>query len=246
VFVPGCGGVWKLKYIISLYVWTVAGLAMGIILVLAILFTFVLPPKIYDPWLKKMLRSIFKLIFAKVELEGAEKLDPNKTYLYMANHVSLFDAPLLAGFIPSYVRALEADRQREWPVYGWAVKRYGNIGIDRKSHFNSMRGMKKAAKNLQEGKSMVILPEGHRTITGELGPFKKLPFYLAQKGQVDIVPIGMSGLFTMKKKNTWHVRPTNIKVKFGEIIPADKVASMEIPELRDLAREEIASLIERP
>ena len=235
-----------MKYIISLYVWTVAGLVMGIILVCTILFTFFLPPRIYDPWLKKMLRSIFKIIFAKVELEGDEKLDPNKTYLYMANHVSLFDAPLLAGYIPSYVRAIEADRQHKWPVYGWAVKRYGNIGINRESHFDSVRGMKKAAKNLQTGKSMVVLPEGHRTMTGELGPFKKLPFYLAKQGEVDIVPVGMSGLFTMKKKNTWHIKPTTIKVKFGEIIPADKVASMEIPELRDLVREEILSLIERP
>lgn len=235
-----------MKYVISLYVWTVASLAMGIILIAAILFTFLLPPKIYDPLLKKMLRSLFPLIFTRVELEGVEKIDPNKAYLFLSNHVSLFDAPLLAGFIPSYVRAIEADRQHKWPLYGWAVKRYGNIGIDRTSHFNSMRGMKRAAKNLQDGKSMVILPEGHRTLTGEMGPFKKLPFYLAKQGGVDIVPIGMSGLFEMKKKNTWLVKPTNIKLKFGEIIPAEKVASMEIPDLRDYTKDEIEKLIERP
>lgn len=235
-----------MKYIISIYVWTVAGLAMGIILIAALIFTFILPPKVYDPWIKKMLRGIFKLIFSKVELEGEEQIDPDKTYLFMANHVSLFDAPLLAGFIPSYVRAIEADRQHKWPLYGWAVKRYGNIGINRDSHFNSARGMKKAAKNLMDGKSMVILPEGHRTMTGQLGPFKKLPFFLAKQGGVDIVPIGMSGLFEMKKKNTWHIKPTTIKLKFGDIIPAEKVASMEIHELRDMTREEIAKLIERP
>ena len=68
---------------------------------------------------------MFKIMFVKVDVDGLENIIPNKTYLYMANHVSLFDIPLLGGFIPGYARGVEADRQHAWPLYGWAMSRLG-------------------------------------------------------------------------------------------------------------------------
>jgi 1-acyl-sn-glycerol-3-phosphate acyltransferase len=235
-----------MKYIISLYSWIVGGIVFGSILVFAIIVTFLIPPHIYDPWLKKMLRIIPKILRTKVQVEGQDKIDRNGYYLFMANHVSIFDLVLLGGYIPVYFRGVEADRQHKWPLYGWAVKRIGNISIERENIHGSIRSMNKAKDHLQEGKSIAIMPEGHRTLDGNLRAFKKLPFFLAKEAHVDIVPIGLSGLFDWKRKGSWHIRPTTVKIKFGEIITSEEIKEMSVVDLRDKTRERIQGLIERP
>jgi len=234
------------KTVISLAIWAAGGLTFGFTLVTGIICSYLLPRRIWDPWIKKLLRLVFMAVRTTIEVEGREKIDPKKTYLFMANHVSLFDVPLLGAVIPNYVRAVEADRQHKWFLYGWAVRRYGNIPIERENYHRSIQSIKKAARALKNGISIGILPEGHRTLTGALGPFMKLPFFLAKQAEVDIAPIGLSGLFTLKAKHSWHIKPTTVKVKFGDIIPAETVKALSEIELRDLTRERILALIERP
>ncbi len=235
-----------MKYIVSLYSWIVGGIVFGAILVFGIIVTFIVPEHVYDPWIKKMLRWIPKILHTKVEVEGVENIDLKKHYLFMANHVSIFDIVLLGGYIPIYFRGVEADRQHKWPLYGWAVKRIGNISIERENIYGSIRSMKKAEQFLRSGRSIAIMPEGHRTLDGKLRPFKKLPFFLAKQAEAAIVPIGLSGLFEMKRKGSWHIKPTTVKIKFGDVIPEDVVRHMSPLELRDLTRERIQGLIERP
>jgi len=234
-----------MKYIVSIYILFVAGLVFGFILLLTLIFTFFLPPKVYDPWVKKMLRFFFKSIFIKVEVEGIEKINPKATYLFMSNHVSLFDIPLLGGFIPNFFRGIEADYQHNWPFYGWVMKRYGNITIPRENIHQSITSVRKAEKIMQDEKSIAILPEGHRTLDGKLRNFKKLPFFLAKQAGVDLAPIGLSGLFRLKRKGSWIVTPTILKVKFGTPIPVAEIERLSVAELRDLTREKIQGLIER-
>lgn len=235
-----------MKTLFSIYYWTVGGIVFGLILIFAIFITFFLPPEKYDPWIKKMLRGLFRIFNTRVDSEGEEKIEPGKPYLFMANHVSIFDVVLLGGFVPTFVRGVEADRQHKWPLYGWAVKRYGNISINRKNVYSSLRSMRRAEKYLRSGKSIIILPEGNRTLDGELRPFKKMPFLLAKQAAVDIVPVGLSGLFTLKRKGSWHIQPTTVKIKFGDPIPAHTVDELSVAELRDLTREKIKNLVEKP
>ena len=235
-----------MKYIISIYILGVSGLVFGLILILTLIFTFILPSAIYDPWIKKLLRFFFKVIRIKVEVEGTIHLDQEKTYLFMANHVSLFDVPLLGGFIPNFFRGIEADYQHKWPLYGWAVKRYGNITIERGNIHRSITSIRKAEKLIHKGKSIVILPEGHRTLDGSLRNFKKLPFLLAKQSGVELAPIGLSGLFYLKRKGSWIVHPTTLKIKFGKPIPAEEINNLSVTELRDLTKGKIQELIERP
>jgi len=235
-----------MRYIIAIYLWTTGLIYFGLICIIGILLTFFITQEALDPWIKKMLRGLFKVLHVRVVAEGTEKIKPQKTYLFMANHVSIFDVPLLGAYIPTFVRGVEARRQFRWPFYGWAVRRLGNIPIDRRNIHAFIRSIRKAEKYLQRGKSMVILPEGHRTRDGKLRPFKKLPFFLVKQADVNITPIGLSGLFYLKPKNSWLIRPTTVKIKFGDIIPAEKIRSMSVIELKDHTRKEIQKLIERP
>jgi len=235
-----------MKYIISIYIWCVSALVFGLILILTLIFTYIFPPATYDPWIKKFLRIFFKVIHTKVVVEGTEYIEEKRTYLFMANHVCAFDIPLLGGFIPVFFRGIEADYQHKWPLYGWAVKRYGNITIERENIHRSITSIRKAVKLMHKGKSIVILPEGHRTPDGNLRNFKKLPFLLAKQSGVELVPIGLSGLFHLKRKGSWIIRPTTLKVKFGKPISTGEINDLSVPELRDLTKKKIQELIERP
>lgn len=232
-----------MKHIFSLYLWIVLFIYSVSFLIFTIVVSYVFPAKMYNPWLQKLLRFIFKIMFIKVEVEGSENILPNKTYLYMANHVSLFDIPLLGGFIPGHTRGVEADRQHAWPLYGWAMRRLGNIPINRKNIFSSLSSISKTAAVITEGKSMIILPEGHRTMDGELRQFKSFPFLLAQKVGVEILPIGLSGLYTLKNKHSWIINPNKVKIKFGRPISVETIQELSTKELRENVREIIKDLI---
>ncbi|MFQ5640200.1 MAG: lysophospholipid acyltransferase family protein [bacterium] len=234
-----------MKVLVSIWLWCIGLLYFGFFLVVGLMCTYLFSPATYDPWIKAMMRFLFTLLRSPVVLEGDTNFDSGATYLFMSNHVSLFDLPLLAGYIPVFFRGIEASYQFDWPVYGWFVRRYGNIGIERESIHSSITSIRQAERMLKSGVSLTILPEGYRSLDGQLRPFKKLPFHLAQKAGVPIVPIGLSGMTSLKRKGHWLIRPTRVKIKFGEIIPAEMVHSLSNEELRDLTRERIQDLIER-
>jgi len=233
-----------MKYLISAYAWIVGGLYFILLCLITICLTFILKPKTFDPLLKRSLRFLFKLLFIKVQSEGSDKIESHTNYLFMSNHSSLFDIPLLEAYIPTFVRGVEALRQFKWPVYGWAIRRVGNIPIDRKNIHASIKSMKRTEKILKKGRSIIILPEGHRTLDGNLGPFKKLPFHLAKQAGVPISPIGISGLFQLKHRGSWLIRPRPVNIKFGQPISPDKIQSLSTEELQDFVREKIQDLIE--
>lgn len=235
-----------MRTIISFYLLCLGGISFVFILCATLICSYIFPAETYDPWIKKLLRLFFKILHIKVVVEGSEQIKHHKAYLFMANHVSFFDIPLFGGFISTFFRSIEADWQLNWPLYGRALRRYGNIAIERENIHSSIRSIRKAESFLRSGKSILILPEGHRTPNGQLLPFKKLPFFLAKHAGVDVVPIGTSGLYHLMPKDSWQIRPTAIKIKFGKVIPAKKIESLSITELRDLTRKEIQSLIDEP
>jgi 1-acyl-sn-glycerol-3-phosphate acyltransferase len=233
-----------MRYLFSLYLWIVAFLYFVLFLIFALCVSFIFIPSTYDPWLKKFLRNLFRILHIPVLIEGSEKIKNDKTYLFMSNHVSLFDIPLLGGFVPGLVRGVEADRQHRWPLYGWVMGRLGNIPIERENIYGSIKSMSRTERSINDGTSIILLPEGHRTLNGQLNPFKKLPFHFAKKIDKELIPIGLSGLYTLKRKGSWRIKPTPIKLKFGEIISRDEINKMTTVELRDYVKEKIRDLIE--
>ncbi|MDO9577151.1 MAG: lysophospholipid acyltransferase family protein [Candidatus Cloacimonadales bacterium] len=235
-----------MKTIRSAFIWFIGFLYFGLMCLFVSLLTYFFSPRKLDPLVCFLFRIFLKILFIKVEVEGIEKIDRNKTYILMSNHVSLFDVPLLKGYIPVYFVGIEAEHQFSWPLYGWMVKRLNTIPINRESVFSSIRSIHKAQKVLKDGVSVCILPEGHRTLDGELRTFKKLPFHFLKEANVDLVPIGLSGLFALKPKKSWHIKPSTIKIKFGEVISREHLAKLTIAEMKEEAFQQIKSLIEYP
>ncbi|MBN1253475.1 MAG: 1-acyl-sn-glycerol-3-phosphate acyltransferase [Bacteroidales bacterium] len=233
-----------MKYLYTAYVWIIGGLYFFLISSIAILLIYLISAKKTYPIYNFLLKGLFKIMFVSVKVEYAEEIEKNTNYLFMSNHVSLLDAPLMFVYIPQFVNALEAQEHFSWPIYGKLIKLWGNIPVNRKNAKSSYTSMLKAKDVLKDRNSVIIFPEGGRTVNGKMKRFKKLPFHLAKDAQVPIVPIGMSGVFSLNHKGSILVRPGKIKIKFGEIYSAEKVQNYSDDELMEKVKNEIDSLIE--
>jgi len=233
-----------MRYLYTAYAWFFGGLYFIIISSLAIILMYFMPKnKVYNIY-KFLLKRLFALIFIRVKIEYEENLDINKNYLYMPNHVSALDAPLMFAYAPHLVNALEAKEHFSWPLYGKLIKMWGNIPIDRKNAKSSYTSMIKGKTVLQERNSIIIYPEGSRTTDGKLKRFKKLPFHIAKEAGSAIVPVGVSGLFNINHKGSLTLYPGTIKVKYGKVVTVKEVAKLTDEQLLERVRNDVENLIE--
>lgn len=199
-------------------------------------------PKGQSLWSRFFLRLIVKAFFVFVRVRGVERVDAGVPHLFMANHASFFDLFILAAYLPGTTRGIEAAEHFKWPVWGSYLRGVGMIPIDRTSAAASMRSMKLATTKIKQGYSILVLPEGTRTVTGRMREFNRLPFSIARKGGCDIVPVGLEGTFRVKAKLSWIIRPGRVQMTFGAPIPAAVVGELEIGDLVALVRQRVAEL----
>ena len=175
--------------------------------------------------------------------EGDTPEDKKTPYIYMFNHVSMFDQFMVVAFLKHYTTAIGAYEEFRWPIFGAVAKKYGGIPIDRKHLRKAIGTLKRAENIIREGTSLIIAPEGTRTVTGQMGPFKKGPFHLALNTEATIVPVALINAFEAKKKTDWRLKPGIIKARFGNPIYYHKYSNLSVEELRDLIKNRIESLL---
>jgi 1-acyl-sn-glycerol-3-phosphate acyltransferase len=233
--------------LVSLGLW-VLGLGYYVVcLVTTLALTYVAPSRSFDPILKAMMRGLFRLLFVEVRVSGLRHLPTDRQVIHLpAPHSSMLDVPLTAGFFPGYVRGIYAAGQNRWPLYGWVMRRLGNIPIERGDVHTSITTMRKADGILESGASLVIFPEGHRTVTGELLPFKKLPFHFAKEAGKPLVPVAIRGMFDVNNKSSWRVSPGMVQVRFCKAVSPEQVAQLTVTELRGLVEDRLRTELELP
>jgi 1-acyl-sn-glycerol-3-phosphate acyltransferase len=228
----------------SFYYWTVALGYIGPVLLITLIRTFFESPEAYDPWLRQRLQTLFKLLNSDPVLEFSEELPTDRPLIYMANHSSLIDVPLLKAVIPSYFKGIIAHDQLDYILYGSVVKRMGNIPIQRDNIRASLNSFKTARDQIDNGVHITVLPEGNRSLDGKLLPFKKLPFQFAKESGASIVPIAISGVFAMKNKASLNLKSGSLIVRFGPVISSEAMSQLEIDDIMDMTRERILSRLE--
>ena len=170
---------------------------------------------------------------------------PNKDggpYIYMFNHVSMFDQFMIGAYIPYYITAVAAIEVFKYPIFGFIIKKYGVIPIVRQKIRKAIGSLNLAEEAIKNGISFLISPEGTRTLTGEIGPFKKGPFHLAKNTNATIVPLALKGGFKAKKKSDWRIYPGILTVVFGDPIESSQFAKLSIIELQGLVQKRILEL----
>lgn len=132
---------------------------------------------------------------AHIELEvvGRENLLPGETYLVMSNHQSLYDIPVLFCVVGPNIRMVTKQELFRVPIFGPALEAGGFIKIDRSNRNAAIRSLKEARDLLASGTHVWIAPEGTRSRTGQLLPFKKGAFYLAFEAGLPILPVTLQG-----------------------------------------------------
>ena len=166
-------------------------------------------------------------------------------YLYMFNHVSMFDQFMIGAYVNHYITAVAAIETFRYPIFGFILKKYGIIPIIRQKIKKALVSLKAAEEEMEKGTSFLISPEGTRTLTGEIGPFKKGPFHLALNTNATIVPVALKGGFRAKKKSDWRLYPGVLTVVFGDPIKSIHYEKLSIEELRDLISKKIIELKKR-
>jgi 1-acyl-sn-glycerol-3-phosphate acyltransferase len=233
-----------MKFLLSGLLYIIAILNFLFIGFSVIVCTYLFKPKQYDKFVKFLCRFFLSSLFIRVKTSGLNNFDPNKTYVFMSNHVNIFDVFLLPGYIPNFARGVEQERHFNWPVWGKVTSRFGNIPINQTKLKSALNSLKLAEQAINGGTSIIILPEGHRTRDGEMRPFMRGPFLLAQKTKADIIPVAIIGAYEIKSVNHWLIRPGTLQLVFGETITNEKTKHLSSKELRDLVKEKIQALID--
>jgi len=226
----------------SMLLWAVGSAFFGFTFVVLSLGLFILSRERVFALARYLFTIQTKIMGIRLTVIGLEHLDRKKTYLIMGNHQSLFDLFVVPAAIPATYVAVEAAYHFSIPLWGSLVTRWGCIPIHRNDLEKAKESLDIARQRLKEGTSIIILPEGHRTLTGEMGEFKKGPFHLARKAGADILPFAISGLYDYNSKGAFHLNPKPVRVAIGPAIPFDAFEGMTPEQLRDHVRRIILDL----
>jgi 1-acyl-sn-glycerol-3-phosphate acyltransferase len=157
-------------------------------------------------------RSILVVSGVKVSVEGLSNIDRSAPYIYMANHQSNFDIPVLLGHLAVQFRWLAKMELFKIPIFGRAMRTAGYISIDRNNRQSAFASLQLAANRIKSGVSVVIFPEGTRSLDGKIRPFKKGGFVLAVDAGVPIVPVVITGTRAIMPKGRFRVCPGRVRM----------------------------------
>ncbi len=157
-----------------------------------------------------------------VRVRWTGELDPARAYVFMANHQSNIDIPVLVrALAPFQLRWMAKRELLRVPFFGWALWASRHVLVKRTRSKDMMAAMDGACDKLERGISMVVFPEGTRSTDGRLLPFKRGGFHMAGKAGVSIVPITLVGSGTLMPPGDWRLRSGEVVVHIGKAIAAE-------------------------
>ena len=176
---------------------------------LILLVIFIYPSALYS-LIIPFCRLMIWMFGCKLKIKGT--FPDDKNFVIMANHVSFLDVFAIPSCFKGKFSAVAASMNFKIPVYATLLRKLKVVSINRSNKEEAIKSIKKAEKVLSSGYSIVILPEGTRTLDGKLSDFKKGGFHLAKNTGADILPIITRGLFNIKPKNRWNIKPGIIEI----------------------------------
>lgn len=182
-----------------------------------------------------------RLNFTKVNVRGREHLDAEQSYVIMSNHQSHFDVLAFYGHWFGQFRWVMKEELRKAPGLGSACEDIGHIFIDRSSPQAAIASLRTAKRLLQGGISVMIFPEGTRSSTGRLLPFKKGGFMTALSLELPILPVSISGSRRVLPNHTFELLPGEIEITIHPPIDTAAYGVKRRDELMEEVRQSIAS-----
>jgi len=205
----------------------------AVLLILYVLIVILMTPVILvcmlagvrEPLLRigKWVMSLSRVVLGiRLEIEGLDRFGRKDAYVFMANHVSFLDGPLLFYVVPRLLRVIIKKSVFRLPVLGQGMRFVGFVPVDRKGIRGGKASLDLASRLMRErGYPFLIFPEGTRSRDGRIQPFRRGGFFLAMVAGAPIVPVSINGTFELMPKGSFIARRGTIRVVFHPPIAVD-------------------------
>jgi 1-acyl-sn-glycerol-3-phosphate acyltransferase len=181
---------------------------------------------------------ILKTSGVRVNVAGLERLDSSRSYVFAANHQSIYDIPIVFACLPFQLRIISKESLGRIPFIGWHLLRAGHVLVDRSNPGAGV--VKKMARLVEEGHSLIVFPEGTRSIDGAVGRFKGGSFVIALQSALPVVPITITGSRHVMRKGQVTVHPGTVALTVHEPIETKDLSRDVVRELADRVRAVVA------
>ncbi len=219
----------------SAFFWTVSAVHFFVVCTFLVILGIFVDPRKNDRPQRKFFRNILRSVGVGFEVRYAPGFNPQRTSVFICNHVNIFDPFVIYSAIPQFVRGLELETHFKVPAYGWMMKRFGNVPVPKSTSPSELKRLMKNVKTaLDDGVSLIAFAEGTRTLTGHVGPFKSGIFALAVQFEYPIVPMSIVGSYQFSRKGSWLLHPSKIVVHIHDTI-----------ETRGMKKEDLDALVEK-
>jgi 1-acyl-sn-glycerol-3-phosphate acyltransferase len=182
---------------------------------------------------RKWALRVLRIAKVKVDVINRGRLEPGKSYIYVSNHASLFDIPIILGYLPDDVRIMYKRELEKIPIFGWGLKESPFIAINRSDARNAMKSLEEARNSIRQNNSVLIFAEGTRSKDGKIAEFKRGAFALASGTGREIVPVTIVGSFNILSRGSLKINSSNVKLIIDE--PVENKEAMTRAEEKALA-----------
>jgi 1-acyl-sn-glycerol-3-phosphate acyltransferase len=179
----------------------------------------------------------------RYRLHGRERMPKGRAAVYCSNHESNVDPPVLFQALHRRLHVLFKAELKKLPILGKVMVAGGFVPVERDRREASMASIDEAAESIRQGNTFLIFPEGTRSRTSELLPFKKGGFIMAIKAQAPIVPVAVSGGRSSMQKGSWLIRPVMVDVRIGEPVETTGYSVDDRDQLIEIVRTRIEELL---
>lgn len=225
----------------SFLLWTAGILHFYPICTFLVLLGLLIDPRRNDRPQRWLFRNVLRLAGVRFRVQCAPGFDRLRTSIFVCNHVNLFDPFVVYSAIPQFVRGLELESHFQIPAYGWMARRFGNIPVPDGGGTAGYRLMTRRVKEaLDAGTSLIIFPEGSRTLDGRVGEFGQGAFRLAAQFGYPVVPMSIVGSFEFNRKGSWLLHRSEIVVHLHDTIETRGIARTELPQFIQRVRQIVA------
>jgi 1-acyl-sn-glycerol-3-phosphate acyltransferase len=178
----------------------------------------------------------------RYRVHGRDRIPPSRAVVFCSNHESNVDPPVLFEALHRRLHILFKAELKKLPILGKVMVAGGFVPVERERREASMASIDEAAQSIRDGNSFLIFPEGTRSRTSELLPFKKGGFIMAIKAQAPIVPVAVSGGREAMRKGSWFVRPVMVDVRIGDPVETAGLTLDDRDQLIEIVRGRIEGL----
>ncbi|MBI1873506.1 MAG: 1-acyl-sn-glycerol-3-phosphate acyltransferase [Acidobacteria bacterium] len=172
----------------------------------------------------------------EVEVHGLERLKSKTTYIFVSNHQSIYDIPVIFWSLPCQLRIIAKESLGRIPFLGWHLRRAGHLLVDRQSPDRG-RILGQASQLARDGISLIVFPEGTRSRDGQLGRFKAGSFLLALEADLPLVPVTVIGTCSVMRKGQLSVRPGHVRLVVHDPLQPRDEAGHTVTDARQLAEQ---------